>query len=163
MDLELVEDRVVLGPREALNRGQILGVHDFVGLLPHAVARMDVRGLDHESVALPVAPRVAEPGPDARGQSVRLAQSDDPDVVDHFRHDEHVVGVLNDREVVVVPSGGCHGRPHHAGGARAVEDDTALGERPKFGMVELAEPGTDLMVFPLSPRAFRRKLGNPAV
>ena len=30
-------------------------------------------------------------------------------------------------------------------------------------MVELAAPGTELMVLPLPPRAFRRKLWNPAV
>ena len=52
-----------------------------------------------------------------------------------------MVDVLHDREVVVVPSGRRHRRSHHAGGARAVEDDAALSERPEFGMVELTEPG----------------------
>ena len=110
-----------------------------------------------------MAPGVAEPDSHVLRQLVRLAQSDDAYVVDHLRPDKHVVGVLHDREVVVVRPGGRHRRAEHTGGARSVVDDATLGERPQFGMIVQGELGSELVVVVFSLLALRRKRRDAAV
>ena len=55
--------------------------------------------------------------------------------MDHFRHDHDVVLRLHDGVVVVVEVVRQHRRP----GIRAERSEAAVGERPHFGAVELAE------------------------
>ena len=105
-------------------------MQDLVGLLSGAVEGMDVGGLDHQRVALEMAPGVAKPGAHMLRQPLGTPQPNDARVVDHFRPDQHVVGVLHDGEVVVVSPSGRHGWSHDAGGTRPVENDAALSQRP---------------------------------
>ena len=96
---------------------------------------VQVGRFDDERVAVPVPPRVPEPGALVLRQACRLTQLDDAHVVHHLGHDHHVVGVLHDGVVVVVPVVRQHRRPC-AGPER---HQAALGQRPELGVVGFPE------------------------
>ena len=106
---------------------------------------MDVGGLDHEHVTLPVAPGVPHPRAYVWGQPGTITDLDDARVVDHLSHDQHVVGGLHDRIVVVVSAVGEHRRT----GIGTERHEATLSEWPHLRVVILGELPPELHI--LSP------------
>ena len=129
-DRELVVDCALVHPGEALDHFQIIR---RVPIEP--LKGMEVGGLDHERITLPMAPRVAHPRTDMLRQRHALAHADDTRVVDHLRQDHDVVGGLHNRIVVVVEVV----RQHRRAGVGPERHQAAVGERSKLGVVERAE------------------------
>ncbi|HIE93004.1 MAG TPA: hypothetical protein EYQ83_09120 [Acidobacteria bacterium] len=62
----------------------------------------EVGRLDHQRIAVPSSPRVAQPEADVVIDVRAVVERDDPDLVDHLLQNRHVAGRLQDQEVVVV-------------------------------------------------------------
>ena len=80
---------------------------------------VNIRGLNHERIALPTATRVAKPLSDGRCKMRPPIQRNDARVVDHLDKNHHVSGRLQD-EVVVVVEAGQHRSRHSPGDAPVV-------------------------------------------
>ena len=121
----LVEQGVVGHPAEAL--GQVQGRSGADGMRHRRVEAgrlvAEVRGLDDQGVAVPVAARVAHPLGDALGQMPAPVEGHDAGVVHHLVQYRHVVGGLEHLDVLVVAGG-------HDGRARVEPEDAPLGEAP---------------------------------
>ena len=95
LDRELVEQRVGVDPGEAFHDMKI------ASRAPEGRRVVEVGGVAHERVALPVADRVAQPAPDL-GWRMLLIHPDDARIVHHLDQDHHIVVGLNDPLQIVV-------------------------------------------------------------
>src|SRR5579864_4741389 len=89
LDGERVQQRVGVEPREPLSNPEVVARSAEPRLI------REVGGLYHESVALPMADRVAQPTTYVRRQ-VFAADTDDVRVMDHLSQDHHFRWRLND-------------------------------------------------------------------
>ena len=80
------------------------------------------------------------------GQRIGCAEPDDAGVVDHLRHDHHVVRRLDDRVIVVVERIG-----EHRGANVFKEHEATLGQRAKLGMIGALELAPELSALLLQP------------
>ena len=119
-DRELVEQRVGVQPREALDE-----VRAGARIAERGLGE-EVAGRDDQRVALPARARVADPLADARGQMRPAVERDEPCAVDHLVEDRHVAGRLEDLDVVVVGARG-HRRPGVEAEEAAFRDAAVLG------------------------------------
>ena len=94
-----VVQRVRVHPGQALDQGHV------AGRAPPAALVVEVRGLDHQCVALPVAARVPRPLADVTGKHRAAVERHDPYRVNHLGHQHHLVGSLEDLQVLVVAAG----------------------------------------------------------
>ena len=88
--------RVLGHAREALGQPHVLA-----GALERVLA-VEIRRLDDQRLALPVAAVASRPLTDVWRQVRTSVERDDADVVDHLDENHHVAGRLHDLIVVVV-------------------------------------------------------------
>ena len=117
IDRELVRHRVGVDPREPLDqmhvrpnqRDPIVGVSEAPSSVVGLVG--EVRRLDHQCVAFPVAPRVAEPLPNRRRGMRAIVQGHDPCLMNHLVEQYDVAWRLKHlNATVVVKQAGNHWR-----------------------------------------------------
>ena len=104
VDGELVEQRVAGHAPEAFRQAQGRTGADRGGHRRVEAGHLvgEVRRLDHQGVAVPVAARVAHPLADAGRQVAAAVERHDARVVHHLVQDHDVVGRLEDLQVLVV-------------------------------------------------------------
>src|SRR5262245_30060323 len=111
---ELVQQRVLVDASETLDEMELVVSPAKTG------PAVEVRRVDDERVALPLAARIAQPRPHA-GRDVRTAvQRNDPRVVNHLVGDDDVARHLKDLDEIVVRTG------HHR--RTGIEGQTPLGK-----------------------------------
>ncbi len=103
VDGVLVEERVVVDTREAF-----LDVHLGAGP-PEARFVREVRCVDDQRVAFPMATRIPAPLTDILRETGPIAQRDDAGGVDHFRENHEVIGGLEQPYIIIVDTR-VHGR-----------------------------------------------------
>src|SRR5262249_41211703 len=115
-----IVDCVRVDAREALDHVKAAGG------IPELNLVVEVRGLDDERVAFPVAAGIAAPHPDLLAHmGTRAVEGDKPGRVNHLIAHDHIARSLHDVEVGVVP-----GRRHRR--AVVAPGDAALAKRPGF-------------------------------
>ena len=122
-----VVDHLRIDAREALGDLQLLAVRP----VRRADAVGEIRRLDDERVAFPVAARVAHVLPDVRADVRTAVERDDARVVDHLVADDDLVRCLHDAQAVAV---------QHRRDARDPARDAAIVEREVAEVVERAAP-----------------------
>src|SRR5690348_6448435 len=90
------------------------------GRAAHADLAVEIGGLNHQSVAFPVAARVAQVGAEVLAEVRAVVNRNDARFVDHLAADDDVSGTLNDLVSEIVKSGQ-HAVEHATRDAAAVD------------------------------------------
>jgi hypothetical protein len=152
VDRELVIEVVGVEAFEAFGHFHVAAKAPCRAALEHLV--IEVRRLDDEGIAVPAAPRVAEPLADAVAQVRPSVERDDARVVNHLDEDGYVLFRLHNLVVVVVEAG-----KHRAGHPARNAPIVRAAIQPRVCRVRPA-PG-DLAIPPTLRRWRERR--NPAV
>src|SRR5689334_11033566 len=102
---------------------------ELIGRTPKACFVGEIGRVDDESVAFPVAHRIAHPFA-YRRRKVRLIHSDDPGVMIHFVQNQNGVASLNDLVQIVIEH-----RQSWWTGSRTESKQAALAQRPALRIV----------------------------
>src|ERR1700678_1726051 len=81
---QLVIDRVVGNPREALRQLRILTIRNSAAIGPDSQLAVKIGGLDNQCLPFPVAYRVSHIGVNARGEMRPAVERNDASVVNHL-------------------------------------------------------------------------------
>src|SRR5213594_3324486 len=92
---ELVKNRVLIHTCDPFNHVQILRSREWSPIC-------EIGGVNHQSVALPAADRVAHPLADILWQMRTPVEANDAGIVDFLGFDEYISGTLCDPEIAVV-------------------------------------------------------------
>src|SRR2546426_5629585 len=96
LECDFVIDRVGIETREALDHMQAAGRTSEVRLVG------EIRRIDDQCVAVPMAARVAEVLADALVQMRTPVQRDDSSFMNHFVENDHAIGTLHNLDIAVV-------------------------------------------------------------
>src|SRR2546422_5107297 len=127
LDCELVEKRIRIHAPETFDETHVLARS------PESRLVREIRGLDNQGLAFPMAARVSLPQPDILWKMRTAIEGDDTGFMAHLDENRDVSRPLYDLSIVVIGRGE-YWRPG------ALHDETTFGQRPILRAVEFMSP-----------------------